>query len=194
MTRPLFFSAALCAATTLPTLVHAQAGGGIGLIEPPACAIEGTLSPVAVRVGLNGGAVTAVSGNGAAGRVIVRCNSLQAAVFIGSNAMVNPAAIAATETNIFANRIHFAAYARRVLTGDLGWRIASRPGVANGAWQSAYVPARIVALDVFATSFETLTKMPVAGDYKGQICITVSPSGLPAPTNAVGSAGCAGPS
>jgi hypothetical protein len=177
-----------------PSLVHAQAGGGIGITSAPACSIENNLTPVSVRVGLNGGAVTPTNGTGSAGSVRIVCNTLRAAVFIGSNAMVNTAPILASEADNFANRIDFAAYARPRFLGVFGWQIASRPGV-RGAWQSDYVFTRIMNIDVFATNFETLTKMPVAGDYKGQICITVSPSGLPAPTRAQGTAGCgSGPS
>jgi hypothetical protein len=163
--------------------------GGLSLFSPPSCSVSNNLTPVAVRVGLNGGVVTPVNGTGSAGSVRVVCNSLRAAVFIGSNAMVNSAAIAAADTDEFANRIDFAAYARRPIASLLGWQIASRPGV-RGAWQSDYVYSFIMNLDVFATNFETLTKMPVAGDYKGQICITISPSGLPAPIRAQGTAGC----
>jgi hypothetical protein len=178
-------TAALCS----PVVVQAQAGGGLSLLNPPSCSVSSNLTPVAVRVGVNGGAVTPVNGNGAAGSVRVVCNTLRAAVFIGSNAMVNSAAIATDDTDDFANRIDFAAYARRPVASLLGWQIASRPGV-RGAWQSDYVYSFIMNLDVFATNFETLTKMPVAGDYRGQICITISPSGLPAPTLAQGTAGC----
>lgn len=177
------------ASVSVPMLAHAQAGGGIGLFSPPACSVTSSLTPVKVRVGLNGGAVTPENGNGSAGSMRVACNSLRAAVFIGSNAMVNSAAIATADDGKFANRIDFAAYARRPVLSLLGWQIASRPGV-RGAWQGDYVYSFVMNLDVFATNFETLTKMPVAGDYKGQICITISPSGLPAPTRAQGTAGC----
>jgi hypothetical protein len=183
----LIASAALCA----PVMVHAQAGGGLNLFSPPSCSVSSNLTPVKVKVGLNGGAVTPENGTGAAGSVRVACNTLRAAVFIGSNAMVNSAGIAAADVNDFANRIDFAAYARRPVASLLGWQIASRPGV-RGAWQSDYVYSFVMNLDVFATNFETLTKMPVAGDYNGQICITISPSGLPAPTLAQGTARCVG--
>lgn len=194
MTRAYLILTGLMAAVVMPSAGWAQAGGGISLVQAPSCVIRDNLTPVAVRVGINGGVVTPENGSGSAGSIRVVCNTLRASVFIGSNAMVNKAPINPNEASYFANRIDFAAYARQRLTGDLGWRIASRPNIARGAWQSDYVRPFGMNIDVFATNFETLTKMPIAGDYVGQICITISPSGLPAPILAQGTVGCAAPS
>lgn len=178
-----------------PLAVQAQAGGGLLFQQEPACWVDSNLTPLTVSVGLNGGVVTPNNGTGQVGSIRLVCNSFRASVSIGSNPMINKADINENERDRFANSIDFAGYARQRLTGDLGWRIASRPGVKRGSWQSNHVSTPIMNIDVFATNFETLTKMPVAGNYEGRICITVSPAGLPAPTKAQGTAGCAvGPS
>jgi hypothetical protein len=180
---------ALAVAAMMPAAAFAQAGGGFSLTQAPSCEIRGSLTPVNVSVGNSNGVVTPDNGTGSAGEIRILCNTFIAAVAIGSDAMVNPAIINANEADRFTNRIDFAGYARRKLTGNLGWRIASRPGT-RGAWQSDYIGFPVLTLEVFATGFETLTKLPVAGKYTGRICITVSPSGLPAPTLAQGAGGC----
>ena len=176
-----------------PVVVQAEtvSEGRLSLFQVPKCGISGNLTPIDVSIGRNGRVATDSNGLISAGEITISCNTFLAAVSIGSDAMVNPAAINEAEVGKYTNSIDFAAYARWKIRGDRGWRIASRPGV-RGAWSGDYigfVPVR--TLEVFATQFESSSKMPVAGNYKGRICITVSPTGLPAPTLRQGTGGCA---
>lgn len=165
------------------TAVFAQSGGGgIGIDEPAACRITGSLDPVTVTPqALAAGGVL-----GSAGGVVIHCNTSEAAIFIGSDPMVATAArIAPADAAVFTREIDFAAYAQSPAGGDNGFDLASRPGV-GGAPQSAWLSdvrpnARNVRLNVSAIALGRDARIPVAGAYQGQICLTVSPGGLPVP-------------
>ena len=157
----------------------------------PGCAISGGTTTIAVTIPLNGGAVTPVSAPGS--QVTVTCNTPAGVVSVGSTKMSNPALIDPTETATFTNEIDFAGYVANAVTGDGGWRLASRAVNSKGAWQSARIDAneankRIQVLDLKAIDFETVGKLPVAGAYTGQICVSVNPTGVP--LNNVGNATC----
>lgn len=174
--------------------VSAQSSGEISIVSEPACRLEGVLQPVNVTVGSDG--LVVGDNGGSAGAVTVLCNTGGATISIGSDAMVTDAVIDPTEVRLFTREIDFAAYAQPVGGTNAGLRLASRPGVSGavlGAALNAIDPmARRIELDVSVTGFAAPQRMPVAGRYRGRICITVSPDGLPAPTNAQGSAGCGG--
>lgn len=159
----------------------------------PACAIEGTTSPITVSVGLNGGPVTGAGPN-EGGLVKITCNTPAGVVSIGSNDMVNTTGQPIVETTIFTDTIKFVGGAKPVTSSATsGWRLASRATNTWGAWQSARLDAntanlRIMEVGINAFDFDTLTKIPTAGDYAGTVCVTVNPAGIPA--NAPGNANC----
>ncbi|MCU0881100.1 MAG: hypothetical protein MUF14_00345 [Hyphomonadaceae bacterium] len=172
----------------------AQSSGEITIVSEPACALEGVLQPVTVSVSPSG-AATADNG-GSAGRVTILCNTGGATIAVGSDAMTTDAVIDPSELNRFTREIDFAAYAQVPGGANAGYRLASRPGIF-GAWQRAAINAgnpsrRRLELDISATGFSTSQRMPVAGRYRGRICVTISPTGLPAPANAQATAGCGG--
>ncbi len=172
----------------------AQSTGEIIIVSEPACELVGVLQPVTVKLGANG-AVVADNG-GLAGKVTILCNTGGATVAIGSDAMATDATIEPSEIRLFTRGIDFAAYAQEPGGNNNGYRLASRPGI-HGAFQSAALnavdpSARRMELDISATGFASQQRIPVAGQYRGRICITINPTGQPAPSNAQGNAGCAG--
>lgn len=173
---------------TGPSTVQAEVTTTIA----PACAISGQTSPITVDVGLNGGAVTGATAN-EGGVITVTCNTPTGVVSIGSDDMKNTTGQPIVETTLFTDTIKFVGGARPVNNASTPWRLASRATNSWGAWQSAYISAntpnlRIIELGISAIDFETLSKIPTAGNYAGKICVTVNPSGVP--LNAPGNATC----
>jgi hypothetical protein len=150
----------------------------------PACAITGTTSPITVSVGLNGGAVTG-AGPDEGGLVTITCNTPSGVVGVGSNDMKNTTGEPILETTVFTDSISFVGGAKPTSSSTSnGWRVASRATNSWGAWQSAFISAntanlRIMQVGINAFDFETLGKIPTAGDYVGTVCVTVNPAGVP---------------
>jgi hypothetical protein len=183
----------LAQAQTLLTTPSTTGPVAVTTTIAPACALEGTTSPITVSVGLNGGPVTG-AGPDEGGLVKITCNTPAGVVSVGSNDMVNTTGQPIVETAIFTDTIKFVGGAKPVTSSPTsGWRLASRATNTWGAWQSAYISAntanlRIMEVGINAFDFDTLTKIPTAGSYVGSVCVTVNPAGIP--LNAPGDASC----
>jgi hypothetical protein len=140
----------------------------------PACALQGSLGAFSVIIDPNG----AVTTPAAPQSVTVVCNTPNGNVSIGSNDMVNTAAPAIVETATFTNVIKFVGQADGLTGGD-AWALDSRATApyANAATIGFNTNRRVRTLSVSIEGASAGSRLPVAGDYEGTVCVTVDPSG-----------------
>lgn len=155
---------------TAPSTTQSQVTTSI----QPACAITNSLSSFLVQVTANGVATAPAPQS-----LTVTCNTPDGNIEIGSDDMVNEDAPDIVETGTFTDTIKFIGQANGLTGGD-AWMVDSRSatGFASAATVGFNTNRRVRSLSV---SVETIApedgKLLVAGNYAGEICITVTPLG-----------------
>lgn len=178
-------------AQALPTLSETTSATSAAVTSSvsDACNLAGTLSTFAVAATVNG-AFTAPG----AQTLTVTCNNPLSEIAIGSTNMTTNAVIAAGEESTFTTEVAFNAVAgssngytldSSATTGTPNsWSVANNGGEEN---------RRIRELSITVGSFDTAGKLPVAGNYSGLVCVTITPAALAGIGAGNGTGTCAAP-
>lgn len=172
--------AAPAMAQSLPTLTTNDSSASLNVTTTvaPACELVSNMTNPNIAVGPNAITPNYLQGT-SLGSVTVTCNTPNSAVQVGSNNLSNPAQINEADASVFTNSIAFVA---KVVGSNYTFGLDSRAGAQGpNTWPiSAALGAggtnrRILKANVEIVGLSSGARLPVAGTYTGQVCVTVDP-------------------